>query len=252
MSKPPLTVRNAAITTASVEIKTLTVSGKQVTLAVFRQLREVPVVTDEGMLAGQPWGVVNYHPDKCANMSEHWHVVWQDGEDLRRSFVTVVPVYQTFWSEDGDRFVTSCVHDLITTGRTPYFQGKPPVERLLNQYDGINVDTGHGFRTDLVLAEAANASAKVWLDLQYKRKSMLERADNGDVPSWMVSGVQAAERQLSEALPAFTAKVAEFEATTDLLYERYAAATEAERARRERHRRVREELEALPQLFIAV
>ena len=36
----PLTTHNAEIKTATVEIRSLTVSGKQVTLAVFRQLRE--------------------------------------------------------------------------------------------------------------------------------------------------------------------------------------------------------------------
>jgi hypothetical protein len=82
-----LTVQNAEIRTASVEIKTLTVSGKQVTLAVFRQLREVPLVNEDGTLIGSPWGSVNYHPDKCADLSEHLHVVWQQGADLLRSAV---------------------------------------------------------------------------------------------------------------------------------------------------------------------
>jgi len=35
VAKPPLSVHNAEITTARVEVKTLTISGKQVTLAVF-------------------------------------------------------------------------------------------------------------------------------------------------------------------------------------------------------------------------
>jgi hypothetical protein len=39
----PLTPQTAQITTASVEIKTLTVSGKQVTMAVFRQLYQEPL-----------------------------------------------------------------------------------------------------------------------------------------------------------------------------------------------------------------
>ncbi|MEU7928466.1 hypothetical protein [Micromonospora sp. NPDC049107] len=82
-----LTVQNAEIRTASVEIKTLTVSGKQVTLAVFRQLRDVPLVNEDGTLRGSPWGSVNYHPDKCADLSEHLHVVWQQGSDLLRSAV---------------------------------------------------------------------------------------------------------------------------------------------------------------------
>jgi hypothetical protein len=84
-----LTVHNATITTAAVEVKTLTISGKQVTLAVFRQLREEQLVADDGTLNGQPWGYVNYHPDKCDSGPEHLHVVWQRGSDLLRSRVDV-------------------------------------------------------------------------------------------------------------------------------------------------------------------
>jgi hypothetical protein len=56
MANDPLTVHTAAITTVSVEIKTLTVSGKQVTLSVFRQLQEQALILRDGTFAGQPWG----------------------------------------------------------------------------------------------------------------------------------------------------------------------------------------------------
>lgn len=83
-----LTTQNATITTAAVEVKTLTISGKQVTLAVFRQLREEPLVDElDAAIAGAPWGTVNYHPDKCGDAPEHVHVVWQKGSDLRRATV---------------------------------------------------------------------------------------------------------------------------------------------------------------------
>lgn len=88
---PQLTVHNAQISTATVEIKTLTISGKQVTLAVFRQLIEQPLIASDGTLNGVPWGTVNYHPDKCSSDDpRHWHVVWQDGGELRRSRVDTV------------------------------------------------------------------------------------------------------------------------------------------------------------------
>lgn len=80
-----LTVHNVEIQTATVEVRTLTISGKQVTLAVFRQLIEERLVSWEGEFIGQPWGVVNYHPDKtCERFTGHVHVVWQAGEELRR------------------------------------------------------------------------------------------------------------------------------------------------------------------------
>lgn len=89
MTGKQLTTQNAMITTASVEVKTLTISGKQVTLAVFRQLKEEALVADDGTLNGEPWGTVNYHPDKCGDSAEHLHVVWQNDDELRRSLVRV-------------------------------------------------------------------------------------------------------------------------------------------------------------------
>lgn len=102
-----ISVEDATIKTATVEVKTLTLNGKQVTLAVFRQLKESPLlrVVDERSdeckftgrhkieFNGQPWGIVNYCPDKkcsrkyCHYDNEHLHIVWQAGNELRRTTV---------------------------------------------------------------------------------------------------------------------------------------------------------------------
>ncbi|MFE3678766.1 hypothetical protein [Streptomyces griseus] len=82
-----LTTQNATITTATVEVKTLTIGSKQVSLTFFRQLKEQPLVSEDGTLNGEPWGTINYHPDKCGDAPEHLHVVWQEGQALRRSAV---------------------------------------------------------------------------------------------------------------------------------------------------------------------
>lgn len=82
-----LTTETATITTATIEVKALTIGARQVTLAVFRQLREDPLIAENGTLNGVPWGIVNYHPDKCSDDKEHIHVVWQNGTELRRSAV---------------------------------------------------------------------------------------------------------------------------------------------------------------------
>lgn len=92
-----LEVQQAQVSTATVEIKTLTVSGKQVTLAVFRQLQEEPLLDMKGLFRGNPWGRVNYHPPDCTGkstqFSTHIHGVWQKGEELRRATV------QSAWLE---------------------------------------------------------------------------------------------------------------------------------------------------------
>jgi hypothetical protein len=104
-----LDVHTAELITAAVEVKTLTIRGKQVTLAVFRQLEEKPLLLDDGSLAGIPWGRVNYHPDKCADTGAHMHVVWQEGTELRRARVAMTPRFGTFWAE-GD------LNDFVTIG----------------------------------------------------------------------------------------------------------------------------------------
>ncbi|MEV5516953.1 hypothetical protein AB0L50_29270 [Streptomyces flaveolus] len=88
MTGKQLTPQNATITTASIQVQALTIGKKQVTLAVFRQLEDEDIIKpiDAG-LAGEPWGRVNYHPDKCAEDKEHIHVVWQKGDELRRATV---------------------------------------------------------------------------------------------------------------------------------------------------------------------
>ncbi|WP_326646072.1 hypothetical protein OG884_15585 [Streptosporangium sp. NBC_01755] len=121
-----LTTQNAQITTAAVEVKTLTISGKQVTLAVFRQLRERPLIAADGTLDGVPWGIVNYHPDKCGDSPfEHWHIVWQSGAELLRARVDI-DVSTPFGSETADEFMYAVAWEHRQIGGTTFFDGKPP------------------------------------------------------------------------------------------------------------------------------
>jgi hypothetical protein len=84
----------ATITTARVEIKTLTIGGKQVTLAVFRQLPEEDWLDANGHPKGWAWGTVNYHPDSgCKLWWGHLHVVWQKGGELRRCLLPLPEDY---------------------------------------------------------------------------------------------------------------------------------------------------------------
>lgn len=84
--------KEAQIKTASVEIKIVTISGKQVTLSVFRQIEEDDLWYKDGILIGEPWGIINYCPGEknCKGYSEgkHDHILWQKGEELRRCWDT--------------------------------------------------------------------------------------------------------------------------------------------------------------------
>ena len=83
-----ITAKEATIKTAVVEVKALTITGRQVTLSVFRQLKDEPLLDeDTGDLRGVPWGTVNYFWGGCAKAAEHLHVVWQKGDQLRRACV---------------------------------------------------------------------------------------------------------------------------------------------------------------------
>jgi hypothetical protein len=56
-----ITTYEATVKTAAVEVKSLTISGKQVTLAVFRQLQKEDLINERSDdLLGIPWGTVNY------------------------------------------------------------------------------------------------------------------------------------------------------------------------------------------------
>ncbi|MDQ0795602.1 hypothetical protein [Streptomyces sp. B1I3] len=81
------TPENTNITKRTVQIRTLTVDTKQMTQGIFRQLAEWPVIDAAGSVHGDPWGLVNYHPDRCDDAPKHLHVVWQAGDQLHRAHV---------------------------------------------------------------------------------------------------------------------------------------------------------------------
>src|SRR5688572_10434338 len=88
----------ASIETVTVTINTLTISGKQVTLDVFRQLQDAVLINHDGSLAGPRWGMVNYHQESCDQLAMHVHVVWQLGDQLRQDTVQP-PRWEPYWSD---------------------------------------------------------------------------------------------------------------------------------------------------------
>lgn len=99
-----LTIDTASIETATVTINTLTISGKQVTLDVFRQLQDAVLINHDGSLAGPPWGMVNYHQKSCDKLAMHVHVVWQLGDQLRHDTIQR-PRWEPYWSDVCDALV---------------------------------------------------------------------------------------------------------------------------------------------------
>lgn len=90
--------REATVKTAAVEVKALTIAGRQVTLSVYRQLKDEPVLDEDTVtLRGVPWGMVNYFWGDCAKAPEHLHVVWQKADQLRRACVYPDPKMAGGW-----------------------------------------------------------------------------------------------------------------------------------------------------------
>jgi hypothetical protein len=74
--------RNCSLDTLAVTIQALHVSGKQMTLAVFRQL---PVALEQEFKESQPWGTVRY---AIKDEGDRWLVFSADGRLYRRVLAT--------------------------------------------------------------------------------------------------------------------------------------------------------------------
>lgn len=92
-----LSTQNAQITTAVVTVETITITGRQVTQSVFKQLYEERLYI-RAQRQGTPWGIVNFCPTtackaldreivNCGPLPAHFHVVWQKGGTLRRTTI---------------------------------------------------------------------------------------------------------------------------------------------------------------------
>jgi len=256
-----LTVHTAEITTAAVEITTLTIRGKQVTLAVFRQLQRRELIATDGTLNGVPWGTVNYHPYKrCDVSSRHWHVVWQDGDELCQDAVNQAIDFYSLRTEAADRFISACVAREAAGLAHGYFGGQI----------GVVKDHHMSFHTDSIPTISIHAELVPVVADAYDAVRRMERHHeewkNAEENSrmhpdseWCAKNVpKVKERYDTAEAKVATAysepRYAEYlsAGSPDHWHEVLRAEVEAERDRRQRHRDVRTALGDLPQLFIAV
>jgi hypothetical protein len=85
---PTINIENVHLKTASIEIKALMVNNRQLTLSTFRQIPEKEIIDyDTVTLKGIPWGYVNYFWKDNGNETDCWHIVWQEGAELRRCII---------------------------------------------------------------------------------------------------------------------------------------------------------------------
>jgi hypothetical protein len=250
-----LTTQNATITTATIQVQAMTIGARQVTLSVFRQLLEEPLIADDGTLNGVPWGAVNYHPDKCGDHARHWHIVWQHGQELRRSRVYENPAFD----ESGHRFRSATTDTYAAYLLSEWVHGRvdwrPLVEDNLSartfrqgyfcrwQTDGMRVEglvETHVPRHIIHAAEIAKA-----------RLHAQEKAHSEHPNDFQQSQLEACREGLGEASVALDAELAALPSSGEVRAA-YDVELAAERDRRQRHRDARVVLAELPQLFIAV
>ncbi|MFJ9474729.1 hypothetical protein ACIRRI_06895 [Streptomyces mirabilis] len=250
-----LTTQNATITTATIQVQAMTIGARQVTLSVFRQLLEEPLIADDGTLNGVPWGAVNYHPDKCGDQARHWHIVWQHGQELRRGRVYEKP----FFDESGHRFRSATTDTYAAHLLSEWAHGRvgwcPLVEDDLTsrtfrqgyfcrwRTDDMSVEglvQEHVQRHIIQAVESAKA-----------RLHAVERAHSEHPNDFQLKQLEASREDLKEAAAALDALLAALP-PLDEVRGAYDTEVAGERSRRQRHRGVLATLAELPQLFIAV
>ena len=267
-----LTVHNASVTTMSVEVKALKIGARQVTQGIFRQLIEEPLIAEDGTLNGNPWGYVTWHPDKCDRDREHWHIVWQNGTELRRSTVATTPAFDPhghryapvpFQCDEAEDCLDGAVREWLL-GRSE----KMPLARQHGLSSGapcanaVSWSTEHGFTVEVYPSDTAVTAAKAKLAAveAADRLTSAEAEMNKPLPQhsreeWRQESLKRA-RENAEATKAALADAGTLlEAELGQrpyrdLVAAFQAATQAEAERRQRHRDVRTELGRLPQLFI--
>lgn len=101
-------ISDAKVSTAQVEVKTLAIKGKQVTLAVFRQIdvgdiMSLDIENFRYVLRGFPWGRVNYCTKDCRPHGDHLHIIWQFEDELRTCVVRSTLIEDAAWTDTGLR-----------------------------------------------------------------------------------------------------------------------------------------------------
>ncbi|MFI6883699.1 hypothetical protein [Streptosporangium canum] len=252
------------ITNMTVEIRVLKVGGKQVTLSLFKQLREEPLISHEGTLNGTPWGIVNHHPDKCEPRSTltHQHLVWisHAGELLRYSLYNK-PTFDwpsnytastaTFVCEAADRLLISNTHEWIHGRLTePPLRADQHTGRTTYRPDLLTANGDLKIRADASEAAMNAAHAKRNVDEPFPAYAHISSWPSEDVPAQPDPRAAADCAALDEAIAILDAEVAAWGISRAQVMKNYQMAITAEKERRQRHRELHISLAAVPQLFI--
>jgi len=100
LANATIPVEEASIQRRQLTVEVLTLDKRQVTQSLYKQIVEEDVIDQyTGTIKGIVWGWVNLHND-CHHMNgEHFHAIWEDNGNLKRSYVCLpwtkkIPYYQ--------------------------------------------------------------------------------------------------------------------------------------------------------------
>jgi hypothetical protein len=227
-----INIHDARIRTVSVGIKALTISDKQVTLAVFRQLFEEDLIAEDGTLNGVPWGRVNYCPNKadCPQPS-HAHIVWQKGEELRRGTVLTTPVFDDLSCSEANDVLLTAILEELEKGNA---MNIPPPGGKWENLDGALTISRDGWGQYIGIWWWDGIRTKARLDLSFldKCKDYLSRIDSTATDA---------------AIAAIGSKLADLRPLRNVR-----EILENEKDRRSRWKQNTAAILQLPQLFVAV
>lgn len=247
------TKHHAELTTASVAVQTMIVAGQRLTLALFRQLRERPLISEEDgvTLNGKPWGVVEYHPaPKTCPKSEHLHVVWSEDSTLLRDTITAPDWEFTIYNNPrhGTAYLNAMVRDRVMAGPTDFDGSRDRAVTI----GGVRVrlamtdNARHAINVRQILDGVLRVSEEDWESVAYT--VYLPRREGPGIERISVdlsAGVRYHWHQLDEAIAHLG------DEPTDRAHLRLAAEVDEERRLRQAKSSAYQRVSDLPQLFIA-
>jgi hypothetical protein len=129
-----LSTEQVRINTMQVEIKSMMVGKKQLTLSLMRQIIEEPLIDEKELLfRGVPWGHVNYFwgDDKHKTYPNYINVVWQKGDVLRRSVIEMNLHHYDHCEKRCLREIKECLEQIKYYTQYPGFDNKIAGQKAL-------------------------------------------------------------------------------------------------------------------------
>jgi hypothetical protein len=230
-----ISTTEATLQTATIEVRVITLSSKQMTLSVFRQLQEEdPLDRDTFALRGVLWGQVNYFWGHC--QPDHLHVVWQKEQELRRACV------QDWHGSDQLELLKRQAADLVR------------VDLLFQCLAGWEPSWDISWHGGGTTVRCTREGRKFAVDLStgicqvFPTKGKGSRWALPETPEQKAERIQTAREKIRAEIAQVTDCVDQEEFYRTVLVPHFRALAALEEAWRARY----EELAALPQLFIAV